>query len=63
MILKTLRRNNSVDFLIHGTNFQSTHESKHSDFICLNSKLRKTLNFDLENLLGKNAFCYGHFKG
>ena len=49
-------------FLIYGTYFQFIHESKFINFICLNSKLRKKLKFDLENLLRKNPSCYRHFK-
>ena len=31
------------------------------NFIQLNSVLRKKINFNLENLLGKNPSCYRHF--
>ncbi len=61
-IFETLRRSNSIEFLIHGTNLVFIQESKYINFIWSNSILRKKFNLNLWNVLGKNPSCYRHFK-
>ena len=52
----------TIEFIIYGTNFQFIQENKYVTFIWLNSISMKKLNFNLENLLGKNPSCYRRFK-
>ena len=60
-IFKTLWRSNSIEFLIHGTNFDFILENKYVNFIWSNSILRKILIFNMWRLSGKNPSCYRHF--
>ena len=55
---KNLRRRNSIEFLIHGTNLVFIHKSKYINSVWLNSILNLILKLNLGTLFGKNPSCY-----